>query len=50
MKKTELDISFILGVVKFNFVPFSTNTTNSDEIYVRTPRTQPGYWGKFSVF
>ena len=31
----------ILGVVKFNFVPFSTNTTNSDKImYERQGHSQ----------
>ena len=33
--------SNILGVVKFNFVPFSTNTTNSDKImYERQGHSQ----------
>ena len=42
--------NLIFGFNDFNFVPFSTNTTNSDKIYVRTPRTLPGNGGKFSVF
>ena len=45
-----LALLIIFGFNDFNFVPFSTNTTNSDKIYVRTPRTQPGNVGKFSVF
>ena len=40
---------FIDGVVKFNFVSFSTNATNLDRKSVRTPGTQPGYVGKVSV-
>ena len=38
-----------VGIVKFNFVSFSTNTTNLDKKSVQTPRTQPGCVGKFSV-
>ena len=37
------------GVVKFNFVPFSTNATKLDGESVRTPGTQQGCVGKFSV-
>ena len=40
---------FIDGVVKFNFVSFSTNATNLDRESVGTPRTQLGSVGKFSV-
>ena len=40
----------IFGFIDFNFVPFLTNSTNSDKIYVGTPRTQPANVGKFSVF
>ena len=36
-----LNCVVILGVVKFNFVPFSTNTTNSDKImYERQGHSQ----------
>ena len=37
------------GVGKFNFVPFSTNATKLDRESVRTPGTQQGCVGKFSV-
>ena len=32
------------GIVDFNFVSFSTNTTNLDKKYVQTPRTQLLFW------
>ena len=40
----------IFGFNDFNFILFSTNTTNSDKLYVEMPRTQPGNVRKFSVF
>ena len=39
----------IFGIVDFDFVPFSTNAMNLDEMYVRMPGTQPGSVGKLSV-
>ena len=39
----------INGVVKFNFVPFLMNATKLDRESVRTPGTQQGCVGKFSV-
>ena len=40
----------IVGPVLFKNVQDSTNTRDLDKKFVRMPRTQPGYVGKFSIF
>ena len=40
----------IVGPVLFKNVQDSTNTRDLDKKIVLTPRTQPGYVGKFSIF